>query len=96
VANQTIKPNYSASDAAWLAAYVARNGTISLNVGGHAATVQANGWIVVEDREVSVATVLAVPMTTQDVAAVEASAVDWVASWRASGAAGVDEGRKNL
>jgi hypothetical protein len=80
MANQTIKPSYSASDAAWLAAYVARNGTISLNVGGHAATVQANGWITVEDRAVSVA--------TQDAAAVEASAVDWVASWRASGAAG--------
>lgn len=88
MASSTIKPSYSASDLAWLAAYVARNGPVELNVGGHAATVQANGWIVVQDRQVTVTTVLPVAMTQAEQSGVRDSAPSWVASWRASGAAG--------
>lgn len=87
MASSTIKPTYSANDLAWLAAYVAKNGPVKLNVGGHDATVQANGWIVVEDRQVTVSTLLLVAMTESEQSLVNDSAPSWVASWRASGAA---------
>jgi hypothetical protein len=88
MASQIVKPNYSSEDAAWLAAYVALNGPISVSVGGHAATVAANGWITLEDRPVKVEAEIALPMTAAEIAAVKKSAPSWVASWRAIGAAG--------
>lgn len=74
MASQIVKPNYSAADAAWLAAYVAINGPISVSGGGHAATVAANGWITIEDRPVKVEAAIVLPMTAAEIAAVKSSA----------------------
>ena len=87
MASQIVKPALSPADAAWVAAYVASHGPIPISIGGHPATMQADGSIIIEARPVDVTTTLHLAMSSEDQNAVRESAPGWVAAWRERGGA---------
>lgn len=85
MADQIVKPNYTPTQSAWIAAYVATHGPIHITVGEHPATVAANGWITVSDASQVVESTLMVEITNAAQALVKDSALAWVDVWIARG-----------
>ena len=85
MAKATAKPELSTAQAAWVAAYVAANGPISLSIAGYPATMAADGTVTLDERaETATATILVSPPSglADDVIT---AAPAWVDGWIARG-----------
>ena len=78
MASATIKPAYTAAQKAWISAYCTSHGPIVLSAGAHAATIAADGSIVLADAPVVVVETMMVGPSAELQAAVKTSAPGWI------------------
>lgn len=85
MAAQIVKPLYTPTQSAWIAAYVASHGPIKVLYDGHPSAIASNGWITVGDKPVEVIGSMLVQIDTNAQAAVKASTPAMIDAWIAAG-----------
>ena len=85
MATKQIKPSWTVAQKAWIAAYVAAHGAITMTAEGHPISIGADGTISVQDRSVTVTEFMLVAISTEITTAITASAPGWVGGWIARG-----------
>lgn len=85
MADQIVRPHYTAEQEAWIASYVAAHGPIKVMFDGHPSTIASNGWITVSDRPVEVVGSMLVEASVTEQAAIKVSALGIVDGWIAGG-----------
>lgn len=81
----TAKTKYTATQLAWIKAYVAKHGPLTFSVSGHAAAMAGDGTVTIEDRPEIVTMTLLLSPLADTVTAIGNAAPGWIDAYIARG-----------